>query len=598
MATKRSGDKVGRDKVARVKSATAGGVPVGDSPLPQIGIETLERVEKGLKGESVQERYVDKDSGLVDLVPSLYYWASAYEKLPDRKSGQRTNALRDFWRAEPIMSGAVFSMAAKLASMGWKLSGEEGQVEFAHEVLSNVSGGWGWTYMIEQLCQDVFGADVGGTLELVYPGPKPVPPVIGMFSMDANRIRLRDNLDAPILYVDEARSKYRTLLAEEVIRVVSLPSPAEEDKGLGWCAVSRAAEASFVLSYLWQYDQEMLNDMPPNGFIGVSGINPRVLEAQLKMYKEQRASRGDLLFPGLFWLASSGKIDFDVLSFRVLPEGLDRQQITEIYAKVLALAFGVDVAEFWQIEHSGATKAATTVQAKKAQGKGPAEVLSYIERGMNNKVLGDLDVWFEFDEPDDEADMMRAERFARVSSAVAQLYTALDAEGQSLLPRDKAIRILVEEGLLDADYLEGEDSEAIGLDSGVIEEKKVSRMVERAFTRDARLRRLYDDGASVISKRVDGSWAWQAAKKNAKYQVVKLDYKATDVRPLVASALEARKGKEAAIDAAAVDGITLKVSVDDAVTLEGDGDAGGLTTDELSSLYDEWLAWSKAAGEA
>jgi len=106
MATKRGGDKAGKDRTAGIKSATLGGVPVGDSPLPQIGIETLERVEKGLKGESVQERYVDKDSGLTDLVPSLYYWASAYEKLPDRKSGQRTNALRNFWRSEPIMSGA------------------------------------------------------------------------------------------------------------------------------------------------------------------------------------------------------------------------------------------------------------------------------------------------------------------------------------------------------------------------------------------------------------------------------------------------------------------------------------------------------------
>ena len=571
MAVKRSGEPDSKRKV--------------ETPLVPSK-ETLERVEKGLKGKSVQDRY-RLDDKPDDFVPTMFYWANAWEKLPEYGSGLRTRELRKFWRGEPIMAGAIYSMCAKMASMGWMLSGEEQQVEFAHQVLSNASGGMGWTYMMEQVCQDVFGSDTGGTIELLYPGGKPIPPVIGMFAVDAERIRLRDNLDSPCVYVDETRMKHRELLVNEIIRIVSLPSPCEKDKGLGFCSVSRCAEASWVLKFLWQYDQEMLNDMPPNGFIGVSGIHPRVLEAQLQKYKEQRASRGDLLFPGLFWLASSGKIDLDVLSFRVLPEGLNRQEMTEIYAKVLALAFGVDVAEFWQIEHSGATKAATTVQAKKAQGKGPAEVLSYLERGINSKVLADIDVWFRFDEPDDEADMMRAERFATVSASVAQLYMAQRETGEPLLPREKALKILVDEGLLSAEYLE-DTGDTVGTDEGILEvsnENMTRRLVERAFTQDMRLKRLYDSGANVVGKRMDGSWAWFAAKKDApkKYRVAK--FTAGQLSTLIPSAIAARDSNEKDYDA----------KIEDDVALEGDGTDKGLSREELAKLFDEWVEWSKEA---
>lgn len=550
----------------------------------------LRRVVKGLRAESVQRRYRAK-ADADQFLASMTYWANAVQGLPPYGSPQRTEKLMELWRNEPIMAGAVYSMSAKLASMGWKLSGEEQQVELAHDVLMNAAGGMGWTFLVEQVCQDAFGSDVGGTVELVYAGGRAKPPVVGMYALDAARVRLRNDVEYPVVYVDLETMRQKPLLADEVIRVVSLPSPREQDAGLGFCAVSRAAQMAFVLQMLWQYDYESLSDMPPNGFIAVSRISPQVFEKQLQKFKEQRESGGRFLYPGVFWLASTDDLNFESLTFRVLPEGFSRQEMVEIYAKALALAFGVDVAEFWQIEHSGATKAATTVQAKKAQGKGPAEVLSYLERGLNAKVLKGLDVTFEFDEPDDEADKMRAERHEVVVRAVTELYTAIGPTGEGILTREQALRLLVDEGVLPAEFLAeiGVDAGAVGSDTGELEgtEKVRRRRVEAAFARNMRLKELYDKGARVICKTRDGRLEWVAQRSDApRFYIVE-------------KALTAQRGIETTLrvpfeplapEVAAR--ARYKVSLEDAVELPEDEEG---KEEEIDALYDEWVEWSRQA---
>lgn len=354
---------------------------------------------------SIQPRF--RQSTVDDAFSFMTSVARKADDLPDYGDPQRDVELRKIWKTEPILSGAVSSMVQKMVSVGWTLTGGRNRAARFAGVLHNAEGGAGWGAFIAKLVQDYLTLDRGAFFELGRLSA--TGPVDDVYNLDALHCTLTGNIESPVLYQAALDGKTRKLSSDYAVHLASLPSPSEGLKGLGFSAVSRAIKSAKLLLALYTYDSEKLSHMPPEGLVAITGLTFKQVQDAMKMYKDERDKRGQYVFPGILWLASAlGTVDVKMIPFSTLPESFDREVVVTLYVYTLALAFGVDAREFWPATVTGATKADALIQAQKAKGKGPGEVMSSIERSINFHVLPD-GVSFAFDFSDDEEDRLKAE---------------------------------------------------------------------------------------------------------------------------------------------------------------------------------------------
>jgi len=209
-----------------------------------------------------------------------------------------------------------------------------------------------------------------------------------------------------------------------------------------------------------EYEKEKLSDLPPNAIAAVSGLTPKQFRDAMKLYSSERENRNNLVYPGILWLVGNpgatggpGKVSIDMTSFSALPEAFDKKVAVDIYAKTLALAFGVDVNEFWQIEHVGATKASAWIQAQKAKGKFPAVIIATLERAINTFVLPPGVVFrFELQDADDRLGLatLHSQEIANVA-AMKDANLITEEEGKEILI---STRVLSPESTFGPSYVE------------------------------------------------------------------------------------------------------------------------------------------------
>jgi hypothetical protein len=375
----------------------------------------------------------------------------------------RAAKLREYGRAEPILSGARASMLSKAVSLNWQITGGRNRVKRYQPTLAEAEDGAGWTYFLDRYLADFVDTDLGGIAELGREGEN--GPVGGIYNLDAAQCWLTGNVEYPLRYSPSLAGSGGGLSGKSVplrptdfARIVDLPSADETKHGLGFCAVSRALKAAKVLMALYHYEDEKLSDMPLPGLISITGLTMPELQEAFKLYEAKRLSKEQVTFKGLLWLASQmsplNPIDAKLLSFASLPEGFDKEQTITLYVYTLALDFGVDVREFWPASQTGATKAEAEVQAQKAKGKGFGRILMSVERAINWNVLPP-GLEFAFDQKDSEDDLMREAIREKVITNVRKMWEppvgglvtqdpSTGEEYAGLISRTEARRLLVE----------------------------------------------------------------------------------------------------------------------------------------------------------
>jgi hypothetical protein len=193
--------------------------------------------------------------------------------------------------------------------------------------------------------------------------------------------------------------------------MADMPSPQEHMKGTGFCGVSRVIASSQVLLRLAQYKNEKLSDLPQAGLLLFNNLLPSKWSDAEAEYQHGNRRVGHELWKNimtLFGYDPNNPITAEFISFAGLPDAFDESSTTEIYVNILALAFGVDVREFWPMSAGPlGTATETLVQHQKAKGKGVGDVISTVERAINWKVLPST-VSFRFDFRDDEGDEQSA----------------------------------------------------------------------------------------------------------------------------------------------------------------------------------------------
>jgi hypothetical protein len=337
----------------------------------------------------------------------MSYMAQLDDQLPPFGTKARDAALRKFWRTEPILAGAVSSMVQKMVALNWTVTGGRNKVRAAADVLYNAEDGAGWNVYLGKVTQDYLSQSFGSLTEkgMYYRGG----PVVDIYQIDSARVDMTGLREYPFVYTSPLNGRQVKINRDDVFHMSSLPSPDETQYNWGFCAVDRAIKSAHVLMALYKYDADKLSDMPPKGIMSVTGMTARQVREAIAMYKEDRETSGRLTFPGVLWLASAvGDVKVGMTPFSTLPEQFDREVIVTLYVYTLALDFGVDAREFWPATVTGATKADALIQAQKAKGKGPGELITSLERCINFHVVPDGCV-FKFDFSDDEEDRLSAE---------------------------------------------------------------------------------------------------------------------------------------------------------------------------------------------
>lgn len=374
--------------------------------------------------ETVESKEVPRDSKL-DIRKTTHdlAYASAFnslrlmvkdldsktQKIPPRGYPERDNYLAEYWRIEPIMAGAVYSMVAKMQSLRWVITGKRLPAMRAAKLLSRAAhmGGYDWGGFIGSVASDFYTVNRGTFIETAKDGDPLFTPMSDIGHMDALCCTLTGNNEFPVVYSSAETGQTVRFMPGEFIHFASMISPREMDLGGGFCFVDRAYRAAKLLIGLHDYDEEKLNNLPPEGIASVTGLTMDEFQDAVTLYQAGRKRDNSLTFPQVLWLIGSqpnAAVNVSMTGFSQLPEAFNRKEVVDQYVSTLALDAGVDVREFWSLSGGGLSGSAgeSEIQHLKAKGKGPGEFISTMERHINGEFPETAD--FNFDTQDIEED--------------------------------------------------------------------------------------------------------------------------------------------------------------------------------------------------
>jgi len=362
--------------------------------------------------------------------------------------------LEAVWRADSRLSGVMFSMVSRVAALGWSISGPVKQLERQYEIFAGADLD-GWTDFIRPGYIDYLSTDEGFIIETAREW-QPDGPLQKIWWMQARTcvpgpVRVGTEI-FDLLFMD-ADGRWKGLKRGQFVRICSMPSADQWRRMLGFCFMSRVLREAALAAEELEFKEERLGNLPPSGIASVTGLTKPQLENALLEFDLKRQEAGSLVFPGVLWLVSNTygqKAEVSWTSFRSVWEGFDDAAFMQRFMKTLALDAGEDVAEFYQIEAHGATKAQASLQHRKALGKGPAEFMVSWERWVNRQLPKGF--YWRFDTPDDEQDKLVEEiRALRIRNA-KELW-APDAKGERLFEREEIREMLAEQQVIPQRYV-------------------------------------------------------------------------------------------------------------------------------------------------
>lgn len=426
---------------------------------PQVGAKQVTPLPASLDRPSTSAAQVESiqaraEPSVSDGGEAGVWWFGTpnYSDIAPWWSRQRDSDLRAFVQTEgnDILQSCIGSMVKKFKSMSWVLEGPEakdkldpepGTVDYHQRVLSQAEFGEGWGELLTKSLQDYFSQDQGSYWELTGPGD-PSGPLqscpTGVECLDAQYVQPTGDPAYPILFHDVKR--YRCIApgcggsassavacprcsgpmqptphkvhASRMVHLVDLRSPNQQMNGVGFSAVSRVISSSQILLKLMKYQNEKLSDLPQAGLLLFNNILPQKWSDATKQYELGRKRLGQEIWQNimtLFGYDPANPVDAKFISFAGIPDGFNQQLAYDIYVKIVALSFGVDIREFWPVSGSPmGTSMETLIMHQKARGKGVGEVISTIERAVNWKMLPRT-VTFRFQFEDDEEERLKAE---------------------------------------------------------------------------------------------------------------------------------------------------------------------------------------------
>lgn len=375
---------------------------------------------------SVQDRADAKRSAFDG--PLIFRVGHSADELPAWWSQSRDKKLEELYRQEPVLAGAIYSLAAKASAARWKLKGPEQQVEWYTEVLNAADFGQGWIPFIFRTVTDFLTQDNGMFWEILREkGQGNEMPVQGIAHLDSQRCTRTGVAELPLKYYSAVTGKVHILKWWQAFDVSDMPSPREQWRGVGYCGTSRAARAAQILRDINTYKRQKIGGKRLPAVMWVSGMRYNAVQDALEEALSDQETKGMSHYAAPVILAAQdAAVDLKVklIEFAGLPDGYDEDETMRWYIAILAMCFGTDYSDFAPLPGRAlGTATESLVQKERSAGKGAGVVFNTIERAVNWSVLPD-DVRFSFIGKDASEDEAKAEIAKTYSEVLENLITS------------------------------------------------------------------------------------------------------------------------------------------------------------------------------
>lgn len=400
----RNGEKVEKANVALVEEARRASV--------QPRATETQMIEPGETGRDVAEA----------VTRGISFFFQSGDVLPPYWSPQRDAALYEFWRNVSVLSGAMYAMVSKMATIPWHIeprdkaltSHFQQAMRYEKTLREGAEFGSGWGAFIQKQMQSLLGQDNGRFMELIDLSPNKMgplkPPVLTVAHLDPSRCTRTSSPEYPVRYMG-SDGKRRALHWTRVAFDSQLPSERERMYGVGFCAVSRGASYGQNMLDMALYKSEKIGSRPQKGImIAKGGLDAEEVGVALDVAARMSDDRGLNRYSMMPIIGNSDieEAAIDLIDLSSLPDGFDEETWTFIAMAAIALAFGVDARELWPQQSRGATRADAVLSHVKQRGKGPGHIITETERMFNNWYLP-RHLMMVFDFQDDAQDRQRAE---------------------------------------------------------------------------------------------------------------------------------------------------------------------------------------------
>lgn len=363
--------------------------------LPAIIRESIQEFPNAKKGEG-----------------EVGFWSYSTTRgyiLPSWGTRMRERALREWYRHEYNWLGqsAITGLNKKVASTPWEITGKK-NVRHFQDVLRQAHFGQGWGQFVKLVLLDYFRQDGGAYIEVIAPGKPtkaPTGKVTGIAHLDSLRCYPTGDPEYPVIYYSRKGTKH-LLHHTRVLHLVDAPDGDESNPGYGMCALSRAISIVAQQVHMMRYIEGKLDDKPSPGFAIASGITKGQRDTALSTFIAEQGSDTRPEWGKTVWFFSldpSQQIKLDYITFAQAPEGWSAKEYTDLHVNAWAAALGTDVQEIWQL--SGGTLgsgAQSEILHAKSQGKTFGDVLTSLERGLNDVLPESLEMAFKRRDPYDE----------------------------------------------------------------------------------------------------------------------------------------------------------------------------------------------------
>lgn len=361
--------------------------------------------------DSVVREPLPGEYGFSDYVLWL---ASAADEIPQWGSSPagRDRLLRNFWTTEPILAGAVFTIASRYTAFEWELTGPKRLVDMYSTMIHSSQQGKGWLKLMMPFVIDYLTQDNGAFMEVVRADNNdPTSPVVTLNHLDSNRCTRTGRLETPVLYMDRW-GKFKLLRWYEVIEMTEMPSPVETMRGMQYCAVSRALRAAQTARDISIHNHEKLSGRFTKAIHLVGGVQTKTVNDAIAVHRAENRAQGLTHYSQPVVIGSldpTASVSHELIELASLPEGFDEESQLKQYIIILALAFGVDYQEFAPMMSRGGGGGGSAGGAEtmhlKARGKGPTLFMQNMEHAFNFHGVFPKNVGFKYSGQDTGEDL-------------------------------------------------------------------------------------------------------------------------------------------------------------------------------------------------
>jgi len=366
-------------------------------PDPQLATDNIAGINETLVLQLAQAR-----SGIVPFGAAIH---------------ARDEQLAKLWKTESFLAAAINSIVMTRASLSWELTGPPQSVDRVQKIFKKSDFGRGWQSLIAKMALDLLQADNGAFIEVVRGKPrkgrKPESaPIVALNHLPSSLCTHTGNPDSPVIYTD-SNGIHHLLKWYQVVPLVEIPIPNEDNKNIQFCFVSRILEMAETIKAVSNYQKEKVSGRFNQAIHIVSGIKQHDIETIEKQAQLNADNMGLVNYMSpiiLTTLDPSSKVSSATIELAAFPDGFNFNELMVWYITLLALASGSDYMDFGPLPGKGlGTASQSNSLAQKSRVKGILLFMKIIEHALESSNVLPPNVSFRFANADAIAEKEEAD---------------------------------------------------------------------------------------------------------------------------------------------------------------------------------------------